>query len=354
MNAPTKINVLVVEDSPVTRLMLVNLLQRDPQLAVVGAVGDGLAALTFVQRRRPDVVLMDIHLPRVDGFEATRRIMENHPVPIVVCSAVSDARDTAVAFQALQAGAIACIQKPFGRTGQPFEDQVKHLISTLKLMSEVKVVRRRPRQRSEPVPPAAAMPPRASRVPPRIVGIGASTGGPPVLRTILAALPADFPMAVLVVQHIADGFLPGMAEWLAQASRLPVEVAQAGEPALPGHVYLAPDDHHLGVGAGGRIVLSRDPPENHVRPAVSYLFRSLASVWGANAAGVLLTGMGRDGAEELKQMKQAGAVTIAQDQESSLVHGMPGAAIALGGATQVLPAERIAEALVTLAAAGAA
>ncbi|HSV79015.1 MAG TPA: CheB methylesterase domain-containing protein, partial [Ramlibacter sp.] len=143
-------------------------------------------------------------------------------------------------------------------------------------------------------------------------------------------------------------------DWLAQASRLPVEVAHGGAPALPGHVYLAPDDHHLGVAPGGRIVLSRDPPENHVRPAVSFLFRSLATVYGAHAVGVLLTGMGRDGAEELKQMKEAGAVTIAQDQDSSLVHGMPGAAIALGGATQVLPAERIAEALAALAAAGTA
>ena len=347
---PKLIKVLVADDAPVTRLMLVHVLQRDPQIRVIGSVADGQAALHFVLRQRPDLVLMDINMPRMDGFAATRLIMESSPVPIVVCSAFSDVRDTAVAFRALEAGAVACIEKPFAAEGEGFEAKVAHLLLTVKLMSEVRVVRRRA-QGAAGRSPAALEAGRTSADPAgvRVIGIGASTGGPPVLQAILAALPPELPVPVLVVQHIAAGFLPGMIEWLSQSSRLRIQLATYGTEPLPGHVYLAPDDHHLGIGAAGRIILSRGQPEHHVRPAVSFLFRSLATHYGADAVGVLLTGMGRDGAEALKQMKDAGAVTIAQDQDSSLVHGMPGAAIALGGATQVLPAERIAEALLALA-----
>jgi len=346
-----KINVLVAEDSTVTRMFLVHLLESDPQIRVIGAVGDGQAALDFVKQNKPDVVLMDIHMPRLDGFEATRRIMETQPVPIVVCSATASAKDVVFTFQAMEAGAIACIEKPLGREHRDFEALAAHLLETVKLMSEVKVVRRTARSRPAPLP--AAHPTQAAqwqRAPAQIklIGIGASTGGPPVLQTILAGLPKDFPAPVLVVQHIAHGFLAGMVEWLNQTTGLRIHIASYGTTPLPGHVYLAPDDFHMGIGAGGAIVLTREEPENHLRPAVSFLFRSLAAVCGPNALGVLLTGMGKDGAEELKAMKDKGAITIAQDQESSVVHGMPGVAIVLGGATHVLPADKIAAALVAL------
>ena len=178
--------------------------------------------------------------------------------------------------------------------------------------------------------------------------MGASTGGPPVLQAVLAGLPKDFSVPILIVQHIAHGFLPGMVEWLNQTSGLRITVASQGTRPLPGHVYLAPDSVHMGVSSGGRILLAHDEPENGLRPAVSYMFRSLASVFGASALGMLLTGMGKDGAVELKLMKDKGATTIVQDQESSVVHGMPGVAIELGGATHVLAADKIADALVTL------
>lgn len=351
-----RIKALVAEDSPVTRMFLVHLLESDPRIRVVGAVADGQAALEFVVRNRPDVVLMDIHMPRLDGFEATRRIMECQAVPIVICSAHTNVRDTAIMFRAMEAGAIACIEKPSGPQHPNFEATAAHLLETVKLMSEVKVVRRTAhtaRAAAEPAAPAAAVPaptptPTPTPTPIRMVGIGASTGGPPVLQTILSGLPKDYPLPILIVQHIADGFVAGMAEWLNQTTALQVHVASHGALALPGHVYLAPDDFHMGVGAGGVIVLTREDPENHLRPAVSYLFRSLAQVHGADAVGVLLTGMGRDGAEELKAMKDQGAITIAQDRDSSVVHGMPGVAIALGAATHVLAAERIAPALVAL------
>lgn len=348
MTATRKIKVLLAEDSAVARALLIHLLQSDPEIAVVGAVKDGRAALEFVARHKPDVVLMDLHMPRLDGFDATRRIMESHPLPIVVCSAVSNVADTAIAFRALEAGAIACIEKPLAQDHPNFPEQVARLLETLKLMSEVKVVRRRVRSWPAGGPAAAAV--RAGlRAPTRLIGIGASTGGPPVLQTILSGLPKDFPVPVLVVQHMATGFLPGMAEWLADTTGLHVCVGSHGTVPLPGHVYLAPDDFHMGIGAEGALVLSREGPENHLRPSVAFLFRSLAEHYAANAVGVLLTGMGRDGAEELKAMRDRGGLTIAQDPDSSVVHGMPGAAIALGGAAQVLPPERIVDALLALA-----
>jgi two-component system chemotaxis response regulator CheB len=343
-----KINVLVAEDSTVTRMFLVHLLESDPQIRVIGAVNDGQAALDFVKEKTPDVVLMDIHMPRLDGFEATRRIMETRPVPIVICSATASAKDVVIAFQAMEAGAIACVEKPLGREHGDFEAIAAHLLETIKLMSEVKVVRRAARSRLAPLSTAHTA--RWQRAPAQIklIGIGASTGGPPVLQTILAGLPKDFAAPILVVQHIAHGFLAGMAEWLNQTTGLQIHIASYGAIPLPGHVYLAPDDFHMGIGANGHILLTKEEPENHLRPAVSFLFRSLVAAYGPNALGALLTGMGQDGAAELKLMRDKGAITIAQDRQSSVVHGMPGAAIALGGATHVVPADKIAEALIAL------
>lgn len=345
--ADNKINVLVAEDSTVIRMFLVHLLESDPQIRVIGAVNDGQAALDFVGRQKPDVVLMDIHMPHMDGFEATRRIMETIPVPIVICSATANTKDIVVTFRALEAGAIACIEKPLGSERDDFIEVEQRLLETIKLMSEVKVVRRTARSRTTPFPAPPATEQAPARI--RLIGIGASTGGPPVLQTILAALPKDFPVPILVVQHIAQGFLAGMTEWLNQTTSLQIHIASHATTPLPGHVYLAPDDFHMGISINGTIVLTKEASEDHLRPAVSFLFRSLAKVCGANALGVLLTGMGKDGAAELKMMREKDAITIAQDKESSVVHGMPGAAIALGAATHILPPGKIADALITLA-----
>ncbi|HSI38631.1 MAG TPA: chemotaxis-specific protein-glutamate methyltransferase CheB [Methylotenera sp.] len=339
-----RIKVLVADDSTVTRMFLVHLLESDPRIRVVGAVSDGQAALDFVIESKPDVVLMDINMPKLDGFEATRRIMETEAVPIIICSAAANTKDMDIAFRAMEAGAIACIEKPIGREHGDFEALAAHLLETVRLMSEVKVVRRSGRTRTTPLQKAELQAP----VEIKVIGVGASTGGPPVLQTILAALPKDFSVPLLVVQHIARGFVTGMADWLNQTTSLQVRIASHGVYPESGHVYLAPDDFHMGVGVGGEIILTRQEPENHLRPSVAFLFRSLAAVHGPNALGVLLTGMGKDGAVELKAMKDRGAITIAQDKESSVVHGMPGVAIALGGATHVLSPDKIANALTTL------
>lgn len=341
------IRVLVVDDTAVTRMLLVHLLSSDPGIRVIGAVDDGQAAVDFVQIDKPDVVVMDIHMPRLDGFEATRRIMETQPVPIVICTATTDPTAMATTFRLLEAGAVACVMKPVARDHADFEPLARHLVQTVRLMSEVKVVRRWPRHRvglgavarPDEIKGAAGI---------RLIGIGTSTGGPPVLQTILASLPKDFAVPLLIVQHIARGFLPGLIDWLNQTTGLSVHIAAHGVRPLPGYAYLAPDDFHLGVASSGCMTLSHEEPENGLRPAVSYLFRSLAQNCGSAAIGVLLTGMGKDGAAELKLMRDRGADTIAQDHASSVVHGMPGEAIALGAVSHILPADKIADALLSL------
>ncbi len=342
-----EIKVLVVDDSVATRLFLAEVLDSDPQIHVVGTVGNGHAVLDFLQQNKLDVVLVNIHTPEgVGDFETVRRIMETQPLPIVVCGATGDDG----VFRSLEAGAVACVETPLGSQRADFEMALARLLDTVKLMSEVKVVRRWKRS---PATRAASLflPPKplTSRASVKLIGIGASTGGPPVLQTIFAGLPKDFSLPILVVQHIARGFLPGMAEWLTQTTGRQVRIASCGILPLPGVIYLAPDDCHMGVDARGHIALVRQIEQNGLCPAVAFLFRSLAEVHGPNAIGVLLTGMGRDGATELGLMKEKGATTIAQDRASSVVHGMPGAAIALGAATQVLPANMIADALAMLA-----
>jgi two-component system chemotaxis response regulator CheB len=346
----TPIKVLVVDDSAVARMSLVHLLESDPQIQVIGTVSTGQSALDFIEEQMPDAVLMDINMPGMDGFEATRRIMETHPVPIIICTGGMNPRDVATSFRVLEAGAVACLEKPRSREHADFAELSANLLQTIKLMSEVKVVRRWPRSRQKPAATSATAEPfeLKSVLSVKVIGIGASTGGPAVLQTILAGLPKDFPVPILIVQHIAYGFLAGLAEWLNQTTGLQIQIAAYGTSPLPGHVYLAPDGFHLGLSPNGRLLLTKEEPENGLRPAVSYLFRSLAESYGPDAVGVLLTGMGKDGAAELKMMKDRGAVTIAQDRESSVVHGMPGIAISLGGATQILSAEKIANALVSL------
>lgn len=344
------IKVLVVEDSPVVREFLVHILGADPRIEVIGTANDGEQALEAVARKRPDVITMDIHMPKLDGVEATRRIMQTYPTPIVVVSGSTDPRDVATTFRAMEAGAVAVLRRPAGIGHPDHEATVRELIQTVKLMSEVKVIKRWPKAwRPAEVPPSTVAQRTQVEAKVKIIAIGASTGGPPVLQTILAALPQDLPVPVLIVQHMAAGFTRGFVQWLAQTSSLPVDLAIHDEYIRPGHVYVAPDEFQMRVERGGKIVLTKDEPENGLRPSVSYLLRSVAEVYGRDAAAGLLTGMGRDGAEELKLLRNMGATTFAQDKESSVVHGMPGAAIKLDAVTLVLPPEKIAPVLTSLA-----
>lgn len=327
--AENAIRILVVDDLAVERELLTYLLEAGTGMQVVGTAADGEAAVAEVARLKPDVVAMDINMPRLNGIEATRRIMETTPTPIVIVSGSNIRAEVAYSFQAIEAGALAIVEKPTGIEGE----QVRQLVDTVRLMSEVKVVRRWPPR-----------PVRASG--PGVVVIGASTGGPLALRTILTGLSRDFPVPIAIVQHMTPRFTEGFGDWLREASGFTVEIAVHGAELLPGHAYLAPDRSHLLVerdkGGSGRIHLAAGPPENGYLPAIAALFRSAAQSFGSGAVGVLLTGMGRDGAEELKQLHDRGALTIVQSPGSAVVAGMPGEAIALGAATHVLPLHRIA------------
>ncbi len=343
------IRVLVVEDSRVSQQFLAHILGSDPEIQVVGTAGDGHEAIEAAKRLKPHVITMDINMPKMDGYKATRRIMETNPTPIVMVTASYDPKEVAKTFKALEAGAVTIMRKPGGIGHPDYEAGTKELIQTVKLMSEVKVITRRShllrRQAVASVTPMPKVKPKAEI---KVVAMGASTGGPIAIQTILSQIPKDFPSPLLIVQHMACGFVLGFAEWLAQTTGFPVSVVSHGDALLPGHAYIAPDDCHMGVGSNGRIALSSGEPENGMRPANSYLFRSVASVFGANAIGVLLTGMGKDGAAELKLMKDTGANTIVQDKQSCVVFGIPGQAIKLGAADYTLPPERIATALISL------
>lgn len=348
------INVLIVDDSAVVRQHLKDVLESDSNIRVIGTAKDGEEAVRFVQEKKPDVITMDINMPNMNGFEATRKIMETNPVPIVIVTASYDRNDVEKSFHSMEAGALAIIEKPFGE-GHP-ESKVTQadLVQTVKLMAEVKVVRRWKRERQlEAIDKKVSdkgLKKRDRKI--KIVAIGASTGGPPVLQTILSGLRKGYPAPILVVQHIAKGFLEGLTEWLRQTTGLPVHIAKHGVELLPGHIYFARDDYHIGVDEDGRLRLSRTEMENGLRPSVSYMFRSIMNSFDGEAVGILLTGMGKDGAMELKIMKDNGAVTIAQDRESSVVYGMPGEAVRLDGATYVLSPEEIAPALEALARVG--
>ncbi|MBI5407986.1 MAG: chemotaxis-specific protein-glutamate methyltransferase CheB [Nitrospirae bacterium] len=338
------IKVLIVEDSPSAASLISYILSSDPAIEVIGTAISGEEAIRMTDKLNPEVISMDINLPGIDGFEATRRIMETQPVPIVIVSSVYNTKEMATSFKAIEAGAMAILGKPPGIGHPDFNKSAQELIWTVKAMSEIKAMKRRQKKES---PVCKAPETGTARHEIRLIAIGASTGGPPALQTILSKLPKDIGVPVLVVQHIARGFAHGFSEWLSQTTGFPAHVADNNETPLPGHLYIAPSNFHMII-QNEKIRLTNDPPESGLRPAVSHLFRSVAMTLRHKAAGVLLTGMGRDGAEELKLMKDNGAVTIAQDSETSVVHGMPGEAIRIGGATYVLPDYQIAEVLTGL------
>ncbi|TRZ52089.1 chemotaxis-specific protein-glutamate methyltransferase CheB [bacterium] len=342
------IKVLIVEDSRVAQEFLAHVLSSDPAIQVVGLVDDGDQALLAVREKHPDVVTMDIHMPKMDGFQTTHLIMEKAPVPIVIVSASTGAKDVASMFQALEAGALAVVLLPPGFGHPEHQAAVQELLRTVKMMSEIKVVRRFGRAVNAPPPAKPGSPVLPARREIQMIAIGTSTGGPPVLQKILSLLPGDLPVPLLIVQHITSGFTEGFVEWLSGASGFPLHIAAHGQTPLPGHGYVAPENFHLGIASGPLIVLSNHAPENGLRPSVAYLFHTVAQVLGSHAVGVLLTGMGRDGARELKEMRDRGALTIAQDEASSIVHGMPGEAIKLEAAMFVLAPEAIATMLKSL------
>lgn len=340
------IRVLVVEDSPTTRALLVRLLHGDPEIGVVGEAKDGLEAVSLARRLRPDVVVMDVVMPGIDGFEATKRIMFEAPTPVVIVSTSLATREVETSLEALRAGAVNVLPKPSGPGSPSFDDDSRRFVRAIKAMSQVKVVRRwpdaRPSVEAEPLPVVVA--PRGHQSA-RVIAIAASTGGPAALHRVLSELPSDFGAPILIVQHISPGFTEGLARWLDGLCRIDVKLAVEGEVLSPGIAYLAPEGAHLGV-SSRNVALSNAPPINGFRPSATFLFDSSARAFGANCLAVVLTGMGHDGVDGLREVRRLGGRVAAQDETTSVIFGMPGAAVSAGLVDVVLPVDAVADHLV--------
>ncbi len=341
------IRVLVVDDSLLFRTAFSAVLQRDPEIEVVATAKDGREAVALVQQHRPDLVTMDVNMPEMNGYEAVEQIMAVHPTPIVLVTGSPSKRSRQAVMKALALGALEVVAKPDLSRSEQAAASVAELIETIKTLSTAHVVRhvgwlRKSRQRAR-----AARRAFGTRLW-SAVAIASSTGGPAALAELLAALPDDLAAAVVVAQHLADGFTQTLVEWLGSVSSLPVREARPGERLEPGTVTVAPSNRHMKVDCEGRVRLVEGPALGGARPSADLLLSSVSEAFGAQAVGIVLTGMGRDGTEGLRAIRSRGGHTIAQDESSSVVFGMPRAAIEAQVVDQVLPLEKIPEAVVTL------
>jgi two-component system chemotaxis response regulator CheB len=334
-----KIRVLIVEDSGVIRQFLEHIIAQDTRLEIVGAVETAEEALRILNRVAPDVISMDIRLPGMNGFEATQRIMEERPTPIVVVSASVENADMQITMNALQAGALTILEKPTGVTSNEYEALAARLCTQLAIMSQVKVVRRRVETR--PLAVRRNSRPTARGPGYQVLGIASSTGGPSALVQLLGGLGAGFPLPIVIVQHIAASFLGGFASWLEDVCPFAVEIVTNRSLVAPLTVYLAAQDHHL-LAEYGFVRVNRGPPVCAQRPSGTVLFDSMASAYGTQALGVVLTGMGDDGAEGLLRIRQCGGYTIAEHESTAVVYGMPAEAVRLGAVSESLPLPAIA------------
>lgn len=353
-----KVSVLVVEDSLTIRKRLIEVLSGDPELEVVGEASDGGRGFELCQELRPDVITMDIVMPVMTGLEATEKIMAYCPTPILIVSASMNRREVFNTFDALEAGAVDVIDKPKG--DEEAGDWERKLRRTVKLVARVPVIshprgrmaHRATRQNPPPVivPAPVLVPPAGGGL--ELIAIGGSTGGPAAVAKILAGLPRNYPLPVVVLLHIGSPFSAPLVDWLNSVSPIPVRAARDGEPIpKPGTavVLMPAPDRHLTV-EDGVFRLSLEEERHSCRPSVDVLFDSLAVSMGSRVAAFLLTGMGKDGAEGLLAMRRAGAKTFAQDRASSVVFGMPGEAVRIGAAERVLSLDEVAATMLELAA----
>ena len=338
MRRPGTVRLVLVDDSSTVRAVLRRLLSPAVGIEVVGEAADGATAVEVVLRSRPDVVIMDVEMPVMDGFAATERIMAVRPTPILVLSSRANRDHVHTAFEAIRRGAVEVLGKPENTAG--WENFSRTLPETVRTLSGVlPSVPQRPRS-------TAGAPVLLPRRDLRWVAVGASTGGPGALRELLAALPERVPVSILIVQHIAQGFESGMADWLATQLSRDVRLAREGELVPPGAVRLAPAEAHLVLDQVGRTQLdTASPPRRGHRPSVDELLLSCARAHGTRTAGVLLSGMGSDGVEGLAALNEAGGLTLVQDEATSVVFGMPRAALERGAAEISLPPAGIAAAL---------
>jgi two-component system, chemotaxis family, protein-glutamate methylesterase/glutaminase len=337
-----KIRVMIVEDSAVVSALLEYSIGGDPRLEVCAMAANAEDALAMLDRVSPDVIAMDIRLPGMDGLEATRRIMSKKPVPIVVvASSIESGKWNTIPMEALRAGALTVLEKPSGTSNAEYRALAERLCTQLAIMSQVKLVRRN----GYGEPHAAAGRPALSwRGRPgafQMLGIVCSTGGPGALIQLLGGLGPAFPLPILLVQHMTGSFLKGFASWLEDVGGFPVSIVNDTSMPVAGTVHIAPADRHLRLDAG-LLRLDAGNPISFQRPSGTILFQSMAQNLGAHALGVLLTGMGDDGAAGLLDVRRAGGFTIAEDESTAAVYGMPAAAVLLGAVCESLPLPAIA------------
>lgn len=344
--------VLVVDDSAFMRKLIAEMIELDGTFKVIGSAADGVEALEKVRSLSPDIVTLDIEMPRLDGLHALEQIMNEMPRPVVMLSAAGSERGQEMTLRALERGAVDFVRKPSGPVSIDLVTVRAELFAALNAARAMNLagVRTPSRPAAGVDAPAASIP---SRMATRVVGIAASTGGPRALGEIVPHLPAQVGAAVLIVQHMPRDFTRSLAHRLDLLSPMVVREAEDGEPVLENRVYVAPGGYHLiltGVPGAGKLRLDSSPPIWGVRPAADPLFASIAATFGSAAIGIVLTGMGRDGAEGLRQIRRAGGRGVIQDRESSIVYGMPQAALALAGADHVSAASQMAQLILTLCA----
>ncbi|MEJ0011013.1 MAG: chemotaxis-specific protein-glutamate methyltransferase CheB [Bauldia sp.] len=348
MTARTR--VLVVEDSTTVRARLLEVLASDPAIEVIGEAADGKQAIELCKLLRPDVVTMDMMLPEMSGLSATEYIMAYCPTPILIVSSSVNRGELFKTYEALSAGALDVLEKPSGE--EPPGVWERTFLSTVKLIARIRVITH-PRGRlapGRPMPMRVAPPPATDVMAGcRAIAIGASTGGPGAIVDILRSLPSEFDLPILFVLHINVMFGAAFAEWLDGQSTHRVAYAKDGESfaSTIGRVVMAPPDSHLVV-RDGRLRITHDPERHSCRPSVDVLFESVAAEFGPSAAGILLTGMGRDGASGLLEMRRAGAFTVAQDQATSVVYGMPQQAALLNAAVRIVPLPEVGPLMTSL------
>lgn len=345
-----KVGVLVVDDSPICRQLICDALSKDPEVEVVGMAADGKEAISLAVKLRPNVITMDVDMPVMDGLTAVENIMAENPIPILVLTADPRHQAPELTCRALELGALALQVKPSLDAGP----EAWNLAREVKLLSSVRVIRHLrgvARKKSAPAPQTSSPQQLAafSNSSVGIVAIASSTGGPQVIHKLFSELPGDFPAPVVVVQHINASFAESLAGWLAASSKLKIRLAKEGDPLIPGEVLIAPPGKHLVIPSRGRVILVAGEPRDGHMPSGSTLLESAAQIYGRRAVGMILTGMGTDGADGMAAIRAAGGRTIAQNEESCVVFGMPGAAIARKAVSQVVHGDDLSHALLRLA-----
>lgn len=345
--------VLIVDDSAVVRQTIQQILEADDELEVIGVASDPLVAAERIRRQVPDVITLDVEMPRMDGITFLRRLMAQRPIPVVICSTlVSDGSETL--SQALEAGAVDIVLKPQLAVKEFFEESCMTLRDTVKAAAQARLGALRPRRVEKKLSADAVLPPPSNRAmartTDRIIAIGASTGGTEALRVILEELPSDCP-PIVVVQHMPENFTAAFARRLDTLCQVTVKEARDGDRMLRGHVLIAPGNKHTLLtrsGANYTVEVKDGPLVSRHRPSVDVLFRSVARTAGQNAVGVIMTGMGDDGARGLKEMRDAGAQTLGQDEATCVVYGMPKEAMKAGAVERELPIDKLCSAILRL------